>query len=109
MIIDFTKLIMQIIDNFKGGNLQTVMQTFEDDKNRILKGLLIPGASIGVHTHDTNSEIIYILSGNATIIFNDTTEQLSEGQCHYCPKGNTHSMTNNSDKDLEFIAIITQQ
>lgn len=46
--------------NFKGGEKSLYAKMFHDEKNRIIYGKLIPGASIGVHTHETNSEIIYI-------------------------------------------------
>lgn len=44
--------------NFKGGEKSLYAKMFHDEKNRIIYGKLIPGASIGVHTHETNSEII---------------------------------------------------
>ena len=40
-----------------------------DKNNKILLGTLEPGASIGLHTHETNSEIIYILSGKGKVLF----------------------------------------
>ena len=44
----------------------------------------MPGASIGRHTHETNSEIMYIVSGTATFTVGDTVEAVQAGQCHYC-------------------------
>ena len=29
-------------------------------------------------------------------------EKLEAGMCHYCPKGHTHSLMNDSDAELEF-------
>ena len=31
------------------------------------------------------------------------------GLCHYCPKGHTHSLVNDSDADLEFLAVVPIQ
>ena len=39
--------------NFKGGEKSLYAKMFHDEKNRIIYGKLIPGASIGVHTHET--------------------------------------------------------
>ncbi len=32
---------------------------------------ITPGSSIGMHTHETNSEIVYVLSGTARIMMDD--------------------------------------
>ena len=53
--------------NFKGGEKSLYAKMFHDEKNRIIYGKLIPGASIGVHTHETNSEIIYITKGTGRV------------------------------------------
>ena len=41
--------------NFKGGEKSLYAKMFHDEKNRIIYGKLIPGASIGVHTHDARA------------------------------------------------------
>ncbi len=32
-------------------------------------------------------------------------EKLEAGMCHYCPKGHTHSLMNDSDAELEFLQL----
>ena len=73
------------------------------------KGLLKPGATIGMHTHETSSEVIYILSGVGKVLCEGVYEPLAPGACHYCPKGTAHSLINDSDGDLEFLAIVPEQ
>lgn len=109
MLIDFNKMEEKDFPNFKGGEKSFAAKMEFDGKNRIMHGRLIPGASIGLHTHETSSEIIYILSGTGRMIFDDTEEKLSAGQCHYCPKGHTHSLINNSSQDLVFFAVVPEQ
>lgn len=108
MIIDFEKIETTIIPNFRGGEKETSAQMFVDENNKIMRGKLIPGASIGMHTHETSSEIIYILSGQGKVLYEDTYETLSSGSCHYCPKGHSHSLINNSDNDLVFFAVVPE-
>ena len=79
-----------------------------DELGKILYGRLEPGSSIGMHTHETNSEITYILSGTASIVYDETTEELTAGVCHYCPKGHSHSMSNRGEQDLVFFAVIPE-
>ena len=109
MLIDFHKMDETILPNFKGGKKEYAAKMFFDTKNRIMHGRLISGASIGMHTHETSSEIIYILSGTASIICDGKPETLTAGQCHYCPKGSTHTMINNGIDDLVFFAVVPEQ
>lgn len=110
MIIDFEKLGFQTHEHFKGGEKEYRSATFDDGQNKIMSGCLIPGASIGLHTHIGNSEVIYITEGEGYVFYDDVKERVSSGVCHYCPEGHTHSLVNDStDRDLKFIAIVPQR
>ena len=74
-----------------------------------LLGRLVPGASIGLHTHEAGSEIVYILSGEGKALYDGGQETLTAGDCHYCPKGHSHSLINGGGEDLVFFAVIPQQ
>ena len=90
MKISFDTIAESAIENFKGGEGTFHVHMFQDMNNKIMKGRLVPGSSIGTHTHETNSEIIYVLSGVGTMEYEDTKEKLYPGDCHYCPQGATH-------------------
>lgn len=110
MIIDFSKLENNIIPHFKGGEGETETRTFSDGVNKIMKGTLKPGCTIGYHCHETSSEMIYILSGLARCLYDDGEESLVPGQCHYCPKGHSHSLINASATDpLVYFAVVPEQ
>ena len=109
MIIDFKSLKEEHIPQFKGGEKETIARMFVDDLNRIMYGKLEPGASIGLHKHEVNSEIIYVLQGYGKVLYDNETEPIKAGECHYCPKGHTHSLINNSDADLIFFAVVPMQ
>lgn len=108
-MIDFNKLSETIIPNFYGGEGDTVARMFVDENNRIMKGRLAPNCSIGTHCHETSSEIIFIISGKGKAVLNGEEEFLTEGSCHYCTKGQTHTLINIGDNDLVFYAVIPQQ
>ena len=108
MRIDFDKLETTVASNFRGGEKEVSMQSYSDNNNKIMRGKLIPGASIGPHTHETSSEIIYILSGTGKVLCDGAYEPVSVGTCHYCPKGHSHSLTNASDGDLVYFAVIPE-
>lgn len=109
MLIHFHAMDRAVLPNFLGGQGELRTKMVSDEKNRILHGILPPGSSIGYHSHDTSSEIIYILSGTGKVKTEDGEEPLQPGDCHYCPKGHAHSLINNSDGDLEFFAVVPQQ
>ena len=110
MIIDINKLPVKTMVNFNGGEKELLANMFVDDAgNKIFRGKLAPGASIGLHTHETSCEVIYVLKGKGIVLYNGEYEDVSEGLCHYCPKGYSHSLINNSDEDLIFFAVVPVQ
>jgi len=110
MIIDFPNMTVQSLPNFKGGEKEFSVQMFDDGSCKIMHGILIPGASIGLHTHDTNSEIMFILAGKGTLIDDGEEKIIRAGQCAYCPTGHSHSLINSDDKeDLEFYACVPEK
>mgnify|MGYP003530750466 CR=1 FL=1 len=47
--------------------------------------------------------------GNDIVIVDKNEEKVEAGECHYCPKGHSHSLINNSDADLHFFATVVEQ
>ncbi len=110
MFIDFNELQEVANPQFKGGEGETLFRTYNDGQNKIMHGRLDPGCSIGYHGHETNSEIIYILGGEARCLYDDGEERLVSGQCHYCPPGHSHSLINASASEpLVFFAVVPEQ
>ena len=69
MLIDFSKMEETVIPSFLGGEGALLAKMRTDELGKILHGVLEPGSSIGLHTHETSSEIIYILSGTGKVIY----------------------------------------
>lgn len=121
MVIDFNKINEVVTPNFKGGEGAARMRTQYDGMNKIMMGRLLPGCTIGYHIHDESSEIIYITSGTARCLYDGgepepnganaiIEEHLVAGQCHYCPRGHSHSLINASDTEpLDYFAVVTEQ
>ena len=109
MLIDFEHMEETVIPNFLGGEGSVRAKMRVDELGKILHGVLEPGSTIGLHTHETSSEIIYILSGQGKVLYDGAYEALSAGSCHYCPKGHSHSLINDSGALLEFFAVVPVQ
>ena len=106
MNIDFRKMEKKKKENFKGGEKTLVMKAYDDGQNRMMELCLEPGASIGLHTHIDDSEIVYILSGTGRAIYDGGEDKLEPGVCHYCPTGHTHSIINDGTEELRFFAVV---
>ncbi len=108
MNINFNNITEEEIKNFKGGEKAANMKFYVDENNRIMQGRLIPGASIGLHTHASNSEIMYILQGSGKVLCDGEYSPVTVGDVHYCPKGHEHSLINCGDEDLIFFAVVPE-
>lgn len=106
MVIDFKNIKEEKIMNFKGGEGELDTSNFVDTDNRIMLSRLMPGASSGYHKHEGNCEIVYIVSGEATFIYDGKEEVVKAGQVHYCPNGHSHSMINKTNQELVYFAVV---
>ena len=109
MILDLMNIPEQAIPNFKGGEGTAYVRMFFDGLNRVMLGRLPAGSSIGMHTHETNSEIMHVLSGTARVMMDGETEIISAGQTHYCPKGHTHTTLCEGSEELRILAVVPEQ
>ena len=109
MTIDFNLMEENAMESFCGGDGVFCAKIFNDGANKILKGTLKTGCSIGLHCHETSSEIIYVLEGEGEMLCEGEPEILRAGDCHYCKKGESHSFRNKNEKDLVFFAVVPQQ
>ena len=106
MLIGFDKMQETHIPNMRGGEKDAYLRVYNDALCKIVQGRLVPGGTVGLHTHETDSETIYILSGTGKVLYDGVYEPLQAGSCHYCPKGHEHSLINDSEDDLCFFAVI---
>jgi mannose-6-phosphate isomerase-like protein (cupin superfamily) len=70
------------------------------------KTIIPPGASIGVHKHEGDSEVYFILEGKALVHDNGAEVTLNPGDCNFCPDGGSHGIENIGSTDLVYIAVI---
>lgn len=107
-MIKFEDLEQKDLANFNGGEgiLSTLM--FKNDDIKIMKATLKKGSSIGIHTHTTSLEVMYVISGKATCLIDGKEEIVNAGEIHYCPKGITHSIMNKDDLDLIMLCIVPE-
>ncbi|MBR6879969.1 MAG: cupin domain-containing protein [Clostridiales bacterium] len=110
MLIDYLGMEEKANPNFKGGEKEYNVRMFNDGENKYMKGRLVPGASIGYHKHEGNFEIIYVISGEGTMINDEGTpsDKVIPGQAYLCADGHSHSLVNTGSEDLIFFAVVAK-
>ena len=80
---------------------------YPNESCQMFANVVIPkGASIGVHTHNGNTETYHILQGKALYTDNGKTYEVGVGDTTFCADGESHGIECISDEDLKFIALI---
>jgi mannose-6-phosphate isomerase-like protein (cupin superfamily) len=78
-------------------------------KGRMVARVVLPsGSSIGDHAHVEDAELYYILKGEAVVTDNDKSVVLHAGDAVFTANGNRHSISNRTDSDVEFLAVIME-
>ena len=112
MIKKFEDFKTELRENMRGGAGTVVVSSFVtaeelNNKGRLFgKITLKPGCGIGFHVHENDSELFYIIKGTAIYDDNGATTTVSEGMVTLTPAGSGHSIKNESDEDVELIALI---
>jgi len=70
---------------------------------------LPPGASIGTHVHENETELFYVLQGKGEMLNNGVWEVLSPGDATSTGGGEEHSLRNTGDEDFVVMATIVKE
>lgn len=63
------------------------------DEAALTEMVILPGAVVPEHIHEGSAEILYIVSGHATMTMGKTKLDVKAGQAIYIPAGTKHSLT----------------
>ena len=70
---------------------------------------LPPGSSVGVHTHENDEELYYIVSGHGSYIRNNgNREDIGPGDVTLTRKGERHSIVADKNEPIVFFAVIVR-
>ena len=79
MIIDFKNMEETVSENFKGGEGVLYRKGYQDDMGKIIWLRIPQGSSIGYHSHESDCEVMYIVSGRARCIDDGEERVLQAG------------------------------
>ena len=69
---------------------------------------LIPGASIGYHVHENETELFYFIEGNGRVQDDDRFFDISAGDSMATFSGHGHAVENPGDTNLVILAAIVK-
>lgn len=68
--------------------------------------ILPPGASIGLHRHDDEDELFVFIKGAGILDDGQRQTRVEEGDAAVTGNGESHSLINDGNEDLEALAVI---
>ncbi len=109
MIINFENLTPNVVEKMRSGEGSVQLIKYTDEVNSIVRITIKQNCSIGLHTHEADQEIIYVIKGKGICLEDGKAFELVPGLANYCAKGKNHSIRNPYSEDLELFAVITKQ
>lgn len=111
MIVRRNHMKIELKERMRGGLGTATLIHFVDGatmKNaRLLSEVTLPpGASIGEHRHDSETEYYIILEGKGVVVDDGVETPVGSGDCVVTGDGASHSIANTGTTPLKFIAAI---
>jgi len=100
----------EILENSHGGNGQYEVRTmydngFDSSMSYIRELVLHAGSTIGLHPHEGDEEIYYIISGTGEMVVDDETQPVKPGDTILTKSGSVHGLNNTSNEDLKIFVV----
>jgi quercetin dioxygenase-like cupin family protein len=77
-----------------------------DEKGHLLQVVTIPPHTRQrLHSHDKQTEVFYILEGEATIRINDVDYPARPGDAFICSPGDVHNVWNKTGKEFKLVVF----
>ena len=107
MILDFDNMTPVAVEGFKGGKGTVQVRKYDDPAMGTVVRLSLPaGAQIGLHTHEGNCEIVYVLAGTGVGLYDDTSYPIAPGSILYCPEHHAHAIHNTGEETVELLGVL---
>lgn len=71
----------------------------------VSRAKLQPGLSYETHSHADHEEVYYIIGGRGRIKIDDEVARFRDGDAIYIPRRASHTITNDGEEMVEFLAF----
>lgn len=82
------------------------MEQFQGKGRLFAHNKIKSNSSIGLHQHNGDFEVFYILSGEGIVDDNGAKAPVKKGDVILTGNGESHSLENTGSSDLEYIALV---
>jgi len=111
MVIQNKDMAIEDVVNMRGGDGVVIKQTIAPAEPSVhvrlfAKFTIRKGCSIGKHQHLGEVEYYYILSGEGIVTEDEGEKLVGPGDVVITGWGQSHSIRNEKDEDLVFVAVI---
>lgn len=109
MHLNFKDFEVTVMKNMRGGKNEVYIRKspYVLDNMKMYAQITIPsGASIGMHSHEEDEEVITVISGKGVLKINEDSYEIKKGDISLTKKGHFHSIENNEEEDLVLLAVI---
>jgi mannose-6-phosphate isomerase-like protein (cupin superfamily) len=103
------KLHAKVVKLESAGQQDTLLLSGPPETVTMKSGLVVlePGRTVGKHSTGTHEEMLVILEGKGTMMFNDGgTLEVDPDHILYCPPDTEHDMTNTGTSVLRYVYIV---
>lgn len=112
MLEKCTEIAARVGENMRGGSGKVFTYDFltkeeSGGKGRLFGKMVLPvGASIGMHRHEGEFEVYYVISGTGLVNDGSNDFIIEPGDRYLCKDGEEHLLRNNGTEELVIIAVI---
>ena len=78
---------------------------FQDDGHLLQIVTIPPQTKQRLHSHNKQTEVFYILEGEAAITINNVDYESKPGDAFICSPGDVHNLWNKTDKDFKLLVF----
>ncbi len=96
-------------EHMRNGEGHVILRKWETEDKMIAQITIPTNCSIGVHTHEEDEEIIYVIQGSGICYVDGKENPLQAGMVNYCMKHENHSIKNTNPEDLVLFAVINKK
>ncbi len=90
---------------FAGVKIAILVSSQDTDRASVSMLRLEPGVEIPVHTHDSQVDSIYVLSGQGEAYVNGNWEKIGPGDYIFVPAGEEHAVRNIGHEELRLFIV----
>lgn len=91
------------------GGSQLLRRIKSEDTNNafsVVEFISQPGEGVGLHTHDSEDELVYLLEGEIEVTLGDSTMTATAGTSALLPKGIPHGYVNSGTTPSRLLAVL---